>query len=93
MVSPAEQAAVGARQRGRRLHAGRAVQSVERVLVASSVPSEMRFAPSAQLDGAVGSHDAVALLLQNGAKLPRNHFFLFGHVPQIFHVFSEVSLH
>ena len=93
VVAPAEQTAVRARQRGRRFHAGRAVQPVERVLVARSVAAEMRFAPATQLDRAVGSHDAVALLLENGAKLASDHFFLFGDVSQIFHVLAEVAFH
>ena len=92
-MSPAEQAAIRAGQRGRRFHAGRAVQPVERVLVARSVPSEMRFAPSTQLDRTVGSHDPVTLLLENGTKLASDHLFLFGDVSQIFHVLAEISLH
>ena len=52
VVSPAEQAAVSARQRRGGLHAGCAIQAVEGVLIASTIPAEMGLAPAAELHSA-----------------------------------------
>ena len=83
VVAPAEQTAVGAGDRRRRLHARRAVQPVERVLVARAVPAQVRLAPATQLHRTAGeghptllpvtAHHGVALLQEDGALLARQH--------------------
>lgn len=54
MVAPAEDAFVGACERGRCLHAAVALNAVEGVLVAAAAPAQHALGPPAQLHPAVG---------------------------------------
>ena len=55
VVAPAEDALVGAGERGRGLHAAVALDAVEGVLVAAAPPAQHALRPAAQLHAAVGS--------------------------------------
>ena len=74
VVAPAEETAVRTRQRGRRLHARGAAQTVEGVFVAGAVATQMRLRPTTEFHCAVGAHDRVALLRQRRSLLARDHF-------------------
>mmetsp|Transcript_16459 Transcript_16459/g.47292 ORF Transcript_16459/g.47292 Transcript_16459/m.47292 type:complete len:306 (-) Transcript_16459:319-1236(-) len=73
VMTPAKDALVGARQRGRRLHAAVGGDAVEGVLVAPSTAAELVLRPAAQLDGRVRPDEFVPLLLELDGLAGRHH--------------------
>ena len=71
MMSPTEDAFIGAGQARRRFHTSMRLDPIKRVFVAASSPAKLRFCPSADFHTGVAPNEMVALLRESTPQLIR----------------------